>query len=182
MMPHERLKAWQKCHELFLAVYLASREWPKEETYGFISQARKASYSAAANIVEGSARQGPREFRGFLDISVGSLRELSYIFRAVRDLELSPPAVLESLEQLRESASKLTWRLYEAIKRKSLLRHPSRRQQAPRPPSPPSPPSPRSSLSSPYSITSSSGGGTGRGGSGSKGSSGNPVTPTTTRW
>jgi four helix bundle protein len=121
MMPYERLKAWEKCHELTLAVYQATRKWPREEIYSLTSQARRAAYSAAANMAEGAARQGAREFRRFLDISVGSLNELSYIFRLARDLGLSSDEDLQPLEELRQSAGKLTWRLYDSIRKKSLL-------------------------------------------------------------
>ena len=124
MMPYERLTAWEKCHELTLAVYGATRKWPREEVYSLTSQARRAAYSAAANIAEGAARQGAREFRRFLDISVGSLNELSYILRLARDLELSSDEDLRPLEELRQSAGKLTWRLYDSIRKKSLLRRP----------------------------------------------------------
>ena len=117
MMPYERFKAWEKCHELVLATYRATRGWPREETYGLIAQARSAAYSAAANIVEGSARRGSREFRRFLDISVASLYELSYIFRLARDLELGAAEQNAGLEALREAAGKLTWRLYDAVRK-----------------------------------------------------------------
>ena len=121
MVPYERIKAWEKCHELLLGLYQVSKQWPREETYGLIAQARRAAFSAAANIVEGSAKQGPREFRRFLDFSLGSLFELSYIFRVVRDLQMTPTEQLNRLESLRESAGKLTWRRYESIKKKGLL-------------------------------------------------------------
>ena len=39
-------------------------------------------------IAEGSAKKGPREFRRYLDIAVGSLSELAYIFQLARDLGL----------------------------------------------------------------------------------------------
>ena len=120
MMPYERIKAWEKCHLLALAVYRATKRWPKEETYGLISQARRAAFGAAANIVEGAARRGPREFRRFLDISISSLNELAYALRFANDLDLCTRDQYQELESLREPASKLTWRLYEAIKKKSL--------------------------------------------------------------
>jgi four helix bundle protein len=83
-----------------------------------VSQARRAAYSAAANIVEGAAKQGAREFRRFLDASVGSLNELHYIFRLAKDLALSSKAEIAMLEDLRTSAGRMTWRLYAAIKKK----------------------------------------------------------------
>jgi four helix bundle protein len=119
MMPYERLKAWEKCHELTLAVYRVTRNWPKEETYGLTAQARRSAYSAAANMAEGAARLGAREFRRFLDMSVGSLNELSYLFRLARDLGLSSEADIQPLEDLRATAGKLTWRLYDSIRKKA---------------------------------------------------------------
>ena len=55
-------------------------------------------------------------------MSVGSLNELSYILRLAMDLELGSREALQALETLRESAGKLTWRLYDAIRKKSLPR------------------------------------------------------------
>src|SRR5438128_12248782 len=85
MMPYERLEAWQCCHELFLETYRVTTSFPKSELYGLTSQMRRAAFSAAANIAEGSAKQGPREFRRFLDTSLGSLAEMAYAIRAVTD-------------------------------------------------------------------------------------------------
>jgi len=55
MAPYERFAAWRECHALALEVYRATRLFPKDELYGLTSQARRAAFSAAANIVEGSA-------------------------------------------------------------------------------------------------------------------------------
>lgn len=115
MMPYEKLRAWEKCHELVLKTYRCTQRWPKEETYGLISQVRRATYSAAANIVEGAAKRGVNEYRRFLDMAVASLHEVSYILRVAKDLGLGAKEELVQLEKLRESAGKLTWRLYEAI-------------------------------------------------------------------
>ena len=83
---YQRLNAWRACHELLLAVYRASHSWPATETYGLTSQARRAAFSAAANIAEGCGKRGPAAFRRFLDISLGSLSELSYTLLVAREL------------------------------------------------------------------------------------------------
>src|SRR2546423_14984936 len=69
MAPYERLKAWQECHKLVLETYRATRSLPREELYGLTSQTRRAAFSAAANIVEGSAKHGAREYRRFFCLS-----------------------------------------------------------------------------------------------------------------
>src|SRR6266481_9851815 len=115
MIAHERLQAWRLCHELVLAVYDATTSFPKHELYGLTSQARRAAFSAAVNIAEGSAKRGSAEFRRFIDISVGSLAELAYILRLVRDLKLLSAEEWSQLERLRGRAGFMTWRLYQAV-------------------------------------------------------------------
>jgi len=111
---YERLVAWRKCHELTLGIYMATETWPASERYGLVSQARRAAYSAAANIAEGSAKRGTKDFRRFLDIALGSLAELSYCLRLASDLKLIRGDGVE-LEQLRNDAAATTWGLYKAI-------------------------------------------------------------------
>jgi four helix bundle protein len=116
---HERLKSWSACHDLTLAIYRVSQKWPSREMYGLTSQARKAAYSAAANIAEGSAKRGNAEFRRFLNISLGSLAELSYILLLARDLEYLKREEWGEIEALRDHAGRLTWGLYRSLERKS---------------------------------------------------------------
>jgi four helix bundle protein len=115
MMPYERLDAWHACHELFLETYRVTRSLPKSELYGLTSQMRRAAFSAAANVAEGSAKRGPREFRRFLDITLGSLAELSYAIIAIRDLELVSAVAVQRLDTLRQRAGRLTWGLYRSV-------------------------------------------------------------------
>src|SRR2546423_11949342 len=75
MAPYERLKAWQECHKLVLETYRATRSFPREELYGLTSQTRRAAFSAAANIVEGSAKHGAREYRRVFRINIRMLDE-----------------------------------------------------------------------------------------------------------
>jgi len=117
MLAHERLRAWKQCHDLVLAIYDATNSFPKHELYGLTSQARRAAFSAAVNIAEGSAKRGAAEFRRFIDISIGSLAELAYILRLVHDLKLLPDDEWQRLEALRGKAGFMTWRLYQAIAR-----------------------------------------------------------------
>jgi four helix bundle protein len=112
---HERLKAWVACHELVLSVYRVSSTWPVVERYGLTAQARRAAYSTAANIAEGSAKRGSREFRRYLDIVLGSISELTYILRLARDLGYLKRDVWGETEALRDHAGRLTWGLYRTV-------------------------------------------------------------------
>jgi four helix bundle protein len=116
---HERLKAWIACHDVALAVYRCSRDWPATERYALASESRRAAYSAAANIAEGAAKHGARNFRHHLDIVLGSLAELSYCLLLARDLGFLRPETFGELEAVRDHAGRLTWGLYHAIKKRS---------------------------------------------------------------
>ena len=116
-MPYEKFAAWQVAHTLALEVYQSTDHWPKEERFGLTIQLRRAALSAPTNIAEGAAKRGNREFRRFLDISIGSLSEVSYLLRFSRDRELLTPESWLELETLRNRSGQLIWRLYRSISR-----------------------------------------------------------------
>jgi four helix bundle protein len=116
MMPYERLEAWKVCHRLAVDVYAITRDWPKAELYGLTSQVRRAALSAAANLAEGSAKRGPREFARFADIALGSLSELSYLLRFAESVGIMAPEDRQAIDSVRNSAGKLTWRLTRALR------------------------------------------------------------------
>ncbi len=58
----EKLEVWQKAHELTLKVYVATKEFPRDEIYGLTSQIRRSAASVATNIVEGKARSSKAGF------------------------------------------------------------------------------------------------------------------------
>jgi four helix bundle protein len=109
-----------------LAVYRITSKWPRREQYGLSSQARRAAYSTAANIAEGSAKKGSKEFCRFLNISLGSISELSYILLLARDLDYLKPEEWGEIEALRDHAGRLTWGLYRSLNRKALYAAPRR--------------------------------------------------------
>ena len=120
-MPYEKFKAWNVAHQLALEVYKVSEHWPSSERYQLTAQIRRAALSAATNIAEGAAKRGTREFRRYLDISLGSLSELSYLLRFTKDRGIIDNNTFRALDELRNQAGTLTWRLYACMTRK---RHP----------------------------------------------------------
>jgi four helix bundle protein len=114
---YERLEAWHAAHRLVLRIYRTTRGFPPEERFGLVSQLRRAAFAVAATIVEGSAKKGPREFRRFLDIAVGSVAELRYTLRLVKDLNLVSEEAFQDLEALRDQVGRLTWGLYTSMRR-----------------------------------------------------------------
>ena len=51
---------------LVLNVYRSTQDFPRAETYGLVSQLRRAAVSIPSNIAEGQARLSTGEFRQFL--------------------------------------------------------------------------------------------------------------------
>ena len=107
------LLAWKASYRLLLDFYSVSQRWPRHELYGLTSQVRRAGYSASANIAEGAAKKGPREFRRFLDISVGSLAELSVGLRLAKDTGILS---IDDYNRLRQKVRD-AWRLTNALAR-----------------------------------------------------------------
>lgn len=70
------LIAWQKSMDLVTEIYRCTQAFPKTETYGLISQLRRAAVSVPSNIAEGHARLSTGEFRQFLGHALGSLVEI----------------------------------------------------------------------------------------------------------
>ncbi|MFH2121579.1 MAG: four helix bundle protein [Pseudomonadota bacterium] len=49
MRKHHELKAWQEAMELVKEIYRETRDFPKEEIYGLVSQMRRAAVSIPSN-------------------------------------------------------------------------------------------------------------------------------------
>jgi four helix bundle protein len=75
--PHKRLIAWQKSMELVVLIYEITKTFRKEETYGLVSQMRRAAVSGPSNIAEGAADRSRDQFKNFLRTAIGSLNELN---------------------------------------------------------------------------------------------------------
>jgi four helix bundle protein len=88
MQNFRNLKVWEKGHALTLAVYQATKSFPRDEIYGLTSQMRRASASIGANIAEGSCHNGDVDFARFLQIAAGSASELENHLLLAHNLDL----------------------------------------------------------------------------------------------
>lgn len=70
------LKVWQKSMDFVEMIYVCTERFPKAETYGIISQIRRAAVSLPSNIAEGSVRKSTKEFIRFVNMAYGSVAEL----------------------------------------------------------------------------------------------------------
>ncbi len=84
---YERLEVWERAHALALRIYAITRDFPKAELYGLVSQLRRASVGVPTNIVEGQSRASRKDNLRFCFIARGSLSELTYLLRLALDLK-----------------------------------------------------------------------------------------------
>jgi four helix bundle protein len=70
------LIVWKKSMSLVLNIYRITNAFPKTETYGLVSQLRRAAVSIPSNIAEGQARLSTAEFKQSLGHARGSLMEV----------------------------------------------------------------------------------------------------------
>lgn len=110
---------WKKAHELVLQIYKHTQLFPSVEIYGLTSQMRRAAYSIPANIVEGHARNGIKEFIRFLNISRASLEELKYFTLLARDLKYLTKTNYEILNELEIEVTRILYSFLQNLKQKS---------------------------------------------------------------
>ena len=72
----EHLEIYNLGRQIISEVYKLSQKFPKDETYGLVSQIKRAAVSVSLNIAEGSSRKSHKEFLVFIERSVGSLIEV----------------------------------------------------------------------------------------------------------
>lgn len=70
------IRIWHESIDLVEKIHAVTKDFPKEEQYGLISQMRRSAVSIPSNIAEGSSRDSTKEFKHFLSISLGSAYEL----------------------------------------------------------------------------------------------------------
>ncbi len=112
-----RLEAWRAARDLVAEVYRTSVEWPASERFGLTSQVRRAAVSVAANIAEGAARRGPRAWRHFLDIALGSLAEVECLLELVVTVGLAEEPELAGVREACGRTARLTWALAKSLRR-----------------------------------------------------------------
>jgi four helix bundle protein len=83
--------------------------------YGLTIQVRRAAVSIVANIAEGAAKRGSKEFRRYLDMSLGSLGELSCLLRLAHDLGYVRSEAWEGLVATADEAGKCIMGLYRSL-------------------------------------------------------------------
>lgn len=115
----ESLKVYHEAHLFVIEIYKLTKNFPKHELFGLVSQIRRASISVVANIVEGNSRNHKKEFIQFLYLSNGSLEEVKYYLILARDLNYLDDSQYKYLQGKAENISKMINGLIKYLKTKS---------------------------------------------------------------
>ena len=95
------LIVWQKAHEFVLEVYKITVSFPRQETYGIVSQMRRAAVSIAANIAEGFRKRSKRDKARLMNVAQGSIEESRYYLILSHDLGYAKTeAIMDKLEEV----------------------------------------------------------------------------------
>jgi len=116
-----RLTVWAQAHGLTLDVYQATADFPADEQFGLVVQARRAAVSVAANIAEGCGRHSEPDFRRFLTVAMGSASELEYHLLLAYDLRMLGQAEHEKLRADVIACKRMLGRLIARIDHGHLL-------------------------------------------------------------
>lgn len=118
MRNFRELTIWNQGIDLAVKVYEESKQLPKEELYGLRSQITRAVISIPSNIAEGCSRESERDFKRFLEISLGSAFELETHLVVAEKLGFietqSVQDVLQDLNREQKQVNSLISRIKEA--------------------------------------------------------------------
>jgi four helix bundle protein len=114
---HRKLLVWQRAHVFVLDVYRVTSGFPKEESFGLVSQLRRAAVSIPANIAEGQGRNTKSQYLQFLNVSNASLAETEYYLELSKDLGYLPSDSYKELENQRKEIGFLLHQLISALRK-----------------------------------------------------------------
>ena len=111
----QNMTVWQRAIDLTVSIYRLTQRFPKEETYGLVSQLRRAAVSVASNIAEGRGRLNQGDFRQFLGISLGSIFEIKTQLVVASRLGIGDQQQIDEAAVLSEEISKMLTSLIQKL-------------------------------------------------------------------
>jgi four helix bundle protein len=118
MKTFRELIVWQKSMNFVTEVYKASKQFPKDENFGLISQIRRSAVSIPSNISEGYGREGLNDYLRFLNIAMASLFELQTQIEIAFNLEYINKEIFGSLYELSREIERMLSSFIRSLKSK----------------------------------------------------------------
>ena len=116
---YRKLIAYQKAKEVVKHTYKLLKKFPHEERYAMCDQLRRASVSITSNIAEGVNRYSVKDKAHFIEMSYGSLMEVSSQFEIAEELGYITAEDRLSIDQLIEEVARLLSGLQKTFKSES---------------------------------------------------------------
>ena len=113
---YRKLIAYQKAKEVVKHTYKLLKKFPVEERYAMSDQLRRASVSITSNIAEGINRYSVKDKSHFIEMSYGSLMEVSSQFEIAEELGYITAEERLSMDQLIEEVARLLSGLQKTFK------------------------------------------------------------------
>ena len=111
-MRYEDLQVYQRSYKASMVMYKLTQRFPSDETYGLISQIKRASTSIPLNIAEGYGRRDSEsEFRHFLRTAIGSCYEMKVLVEMSKDLGFINEVQYERMYNEYEEIAKMLYKL-----------------------------------------------------------------------
>ena len=104
---YRKLIAYQKAKEVVKHTYKLLKKFPLEERYAMCDQLRRASVSITSNIAEGVNRYSVKDKAHFIEMSYGSLMEVSSQFEIAEELGYITAEERLSMDQLIDNVARL---------------------------------------------------------------------------
>lgn len=115
MKPIEELDVYFVAMQVAEDTYKITKDFPKEETYGLISQMRRAAVSINSNLSEGGARITNGEKKHFFGMARGSAAELKFQFELSKRLGYAESenikVIMNEIERIRKMITGLINRI-----------------------------------------------------------------------
>ncbi|MEP0366641.1 MAG: four helix bundle protein [Cyclobacteriaceae bacterium] len=94
MRDYTKYDIWNDGIDICVKVYELTESFPDVEKFGLISQLRRASVSIPSNFAEGCSRSTEKDFKRFIEISLGSAFEMKTQLIISNRLGFVPESIL----------------------------------------------------------------------------------------
>lgn len=90
MTDFREIKEWEKAHELTVAVYKATQDFPEVEILGLTQQIRLACSAIPIKIAQGYDREDNEEKINYLELASDNATEVKYFLLLSYELQMLP--------------------------------------------------------------------------------------------
>ncbi len=97
MTDFREIKEWEKAHELTVAVYQVTQDFPEVEILGLTQQIRLACSAIPIKIAQGYDREDNEEKINYLELASDNATEVKYFLLLSYELQILPIAEYDRL-------------------------------------------------------------------------------------